>query len=100
MVTGSDEGPYDVYSSTEERESLSRAEAVHGVDAEIGAARVALIRLLSSGIADEKPELLLRAVESIVRAMRVKHQIGGGSAESLLDAADRILSELGYGGDE
>lgn len=94
------EGPYDRYYSTEERQSLCSAEPDRGVDAEIGAARVALIRLLSSGIADEKPELLLRAVESIVRAVKVKHQIDGGAAENLLEAADRILAELGLGEDK
>ncbi len=90
-----DPGPYDRYFTAEEKKALT--DAATGVDAEIGAARVALMRLLSSGLAEERPELVLRAVESIVRAIRVRHQISGGAAESLLDAADRVLAELGLG---
>lgn len=97
MPHDTDEGPYDSYYSPDERRSLQAAAAQRGVDAEIGAARVALIRLLAGGKAEEKPELLLRAVDGIVRAIRVKHQITGGAAENLLEAADRILLELGLG---
>lgn len=97
MQRGAGSGPYDSYYTDEELRSLRLAAGEQGVDPEIGAARIALLRLLASGAAEEKPELLLRAVEAVVRAVRVKHQIGGGAAENLLEAADRILAELGYG---
>ena len=97
MRQEADEGPYDSYYSPEERRSLRQAAHERGVDLEIGAARVALIRLLSSGLAEERPELLLRAVESVVRAVRVKHQLGGGAGKELLESADDVLLELGLG---
>ncbi len=90
-----DGDPYDDYYTPSELRSLRRAAG--GVDAEIGAARVALIRLLSGPLAEEKPELVLRTVEAIVRSVRVKHQISRGAAENLLEAADTILAELGLG---
>ena len=97
MGARADEGPYDGYYSEREKGLLRRAATRQGIDAEIGAARVALMRLLGSGLAEEKPELVLKAVEGIVRAMRVRHQISGGPAENLLEAADKILGEFGLG---
>ena len=99
MEEGAGAGAYDGFYSPEELVALRRADATLGVDAEIEAARVIVMRLLESGQAAERPELLLRAVESVVRATRVQHQIGKGGARTLLDAADRILAELGMGGE-
>ena len=97
MRPEADEGPYDSYYSEMEKGLLQRAAQRQGIDAEIGAARVALMRLLNTGLAEEKPELVLKAVEGIVRAIRVRHQISRGSAENLLEAADKILGEFGLG---
>ncbi|MDQ3856531.1 MAG: hypothetical protein M3281_09090 [Chloroflexota bacterium] len=94
-----DEGPYDSYYSPAELRALRLAAKRAGVDAEIGAARVALLRILGSPLVEEKPELLLRAVESVVRAIRAKHQITGGAAENLIEAADKVLKEMGYDGE-
>ena len=97
MAGDARDGPYETYYSDEERRALKVAAERSGLDAEIGAARVALIRMLASPAADERPELLLRAVESIVRAIRVKHQIGDGAAENVLEVEDRVLHEKGLG---
>ena len=97
MSEGADEGPYDGYYSPQELRSLRAAAQQSGVDAEIGAARVALIRLLASDAAEERPELVVRAVEAIVRAIRVRHQITGGAASNLVEGFDRLLAEMGYG---
>lgn len=97
MDRHTDEGPYDGYYSPEEKRSLQIAARSQGIDAEIDAARVALIRLLATDGASQRPEILLRSIETIVRAMRVRHQISGGAAQTFLEATDRMLTELGLG---
>ena len=92
-----DKGPYGDYYTPAERRQLRRAAGVSGVDAEIDAARVALMRMLGSAEAEAKPELLLKAVDAVVRSIRVRHQISGGAAENLVEAFDKILGEMGYG---
>lgn len=98
MGRGEDGGLYEEFYSPEEVRQLRRGGEAQGVDAEIELARVALMRLLSSGQAEQSPELLLRAVDQVVRSIRVRHQVQGGAPSSLMQAADTILSQLGLGG--
>ncbi|MDP9349999.1 MAG: hypothetical protein M3P51_00415 [Chloroflexota bacterium] len=98
MDNGRQAGLYEDFYSPEELGQLRRSAESGGVDAEIELARVALMRLLSSGQAEQNPELLLRAVDQVVRSIRVRHQVQGAAPRSLLQAADTILAELGLGG--
>ncbi|MDP9379481.1 MAG: hypothetical protein M3Q29_04895 [Chloroflexota bacterium] len=91
---------YGEHYSPAELQALQRAAAERdSVDAEIDAARVALMRLLASSQAEERPELVIQAVEAVVRSMRVRRQISGGSSRNIIEAADAILGELGLGGE-
>lgn len=99
LSTQRDTGPYDGHYSPAELRALRRAASCQGVDAEIDAARVALMRLLAGGQAEEHPELVVRAVEAVVRSMRIRHQMSGGASRNIIEAADTILAELGLGGE-
>ncbi len=92
-------GPYEEYYSPSEIRRLRRTGGARGVEAEVDAARMIVMRLMDSGQAEERPEVLIRALEAVIRAMRVQHQIGGGAASSFVEAADRMLAEMGLGGE-
>lgn len=92
MGEGAGEGPYGGFYSAEERARLR--EAGRGLDAEIGAARVALMRALAADEAQGKPEVVLRAVDAVVRAVRARHQMRGDEDAPETDA---VLAEMGLG---
>ena len=92
-------GPYEEYFSPSELRRLRRTGGMRGVEAEVDAARMVVMRLMESGQAEERPEVLIRALEAVIHAMRVQHQIGGGATNSFVEAADRMLAEIGLGGE-
>ena len=75
-----------------ERRALLRALQQHGCDGEVALLRLTIRRLIGKEEADV--EGLARAVNALVRALRVQQQIGDTLAEELAAALAEVLEEI------
>lgn len=76
-----------------ERYDLAAAASVSGIDGEIAVLRLVIRRELQAN--PEDGARLLRAVEALTRAVRVKYQLSEKRRENLAEAMAAVLEELG-----
>ena len=76
-----------------EQYDLATASSVSGIDGEIAVLRLIVRRELQAN--PEDAARLLRAVEALTRAVRVKYQLSEKRRENLADVMSAVLEEFG-----
>ena len=76
-----------------EQYNLAAAASVSGIDGEIAVLRLIIRRELQSSPDDAAR--LLKSVEALTRAVRIKYQLSEKRRENLADAMAAVLEELG-----
>ncbi len=76
-----------------EQYNLAAAASVSGIDGEIAVLRLIIRRELQSNPDDAAR--LLKSVEALTRAVRIKYQLSEKRRENLADAMAAVLEELG-----
>ncbi len=86
--------PFANLFSSEELTQLDELGSDDGLEVEIGAARLALQQALRAGDVAG----VSGCVNAIIAAARLRRQLSGEQARTLLQAVDTILAELSYAG--
>ena len=89
-------GLYSKYLSADEQEALALVGEAPGLDGEIEAARVAVLRALRD--AGGKPGEVGRAALVVGRLLQIQRQLQGDQAAGLISSITQVLTELGLGG--
>jgi hypothetical protein len=88
-------GLYSKYLSADEQEALALVGEAPGLDGEIEAARVDVIRALKSN----EPGAAGKAALVVGRLLQIRRQLEGDQAAGLTQAITQVLVELGLGGE-
>jgi hypothetical protein len=88
-------GLYSKYLSADEQQALALVGDAPGLDGEIEAARVDVMRALRSG----EPGDVGRAALVVGRLLQIRRQLDGDQAAGLTSAITQVLIELGVGGE-
>ncbi len=89
---------YERFYTLNELQALLESAGLDSLEAEVGAARVAIMRVLEQ---EEDPVKLAttvsKVVHEIVSAAKVNHLLSGDAAQGLLEATNKILEDMGLG---
>jgi hypothetical protein len=85
---------YSKFLTDDERMQFARTGEIKGIDAEIQAARVLVMRLL----AENDHENAIRAIALVARLEAQTRRENGGQATGIIEAVNTILEELNIGG--
>jgi hypothetical protein len=85
---------YSKFLTDDERSQLARSGEIKGIDDEIQAAQVVVMRLLSEG----DNETAIRALALVGRLKAQARRDGGEAATGIIEAVTTIMEELGISG--
>jgi hypothetical protein len=85
---------YSKFLTDDERMQLARSGEIKGIDGEIEASRVLVMRLLAEG----NHEVAIRAIALVARLEAQARRENGGQATGVIEAVTSLLEELGIGG--
>lgn len=85
---------YSKFLTEEEQLTVNRGGEIRGIDDEIAAAQVIVMRLLQEG----DNETAIRAIQLVARLKTQARRESGDQASGIIEAATAILEELGIGG--